>query len=319
LTLCQNFAIVYIDNIQQKMNTAPKSPELLTAQAALYAANQKEKETPGRERAILGSLADMALHQAVLPDTLTYPINTTIRRYIDGEFVAIANKGDAMTMFDKQEYVEFLANPANRELSRRLSDLVAGYDKVAPIIDELGMIGLDLATAREHPNFLANGGSMMAFQFNGTVDGEDKQMVALFAQNPQSSLHVVNSRAICLATAEGLDGFEKGVGVSYNPPVVVAEMALGKDMASMSHQERLAIPQEHWDALMENVMAASERGIEVDTNSDNFIYSPQSGFTVIDFRLGNGSRTGAEAKEYEAKAITEFRDKMLASETVKRN
>lgn len=303
------------------MNIESKPPELLQAQVALYAENQSEFDTPGRERALLARIGETALYSAGAPDEVTYPLSTNIRKFVDGEITTIAAKGEHRPMFDREEYADFLKDPKNRETSRHLGELIGAYEEVAPLIDDMGIVGLDLAQAREHPNFLAHGGHNMAFRFSGVIDGQEKQMVALFAQNPDNPhiQSIVNSRAINLATAKGLDGFEQGVAVSYDPPVVVAEMALGKDMASMSHEERQKIPQEHWEKLMDNVMNATERGIAIDANTDNFIYDPDKGFTVIDFRLRSKTKPLKEAREAEVKAINGFREEMLTQAVIARN
>jgi len=305
------------------METVPKPTELLTAQVALYAERQVDYETPGRRNAILAHMGEVALYADQAPSELTYPLGNRIRRVVDGEVQTVAHAGDEMTMFDSKEYAELLKDPANRETSRNLAELIRAYDEVGPVISELGIVGLDLAAAREHPSFLAHGGSSMAFRFNGSVGGEPKELVALFSQNPEDPYirAKVNSRAIALARAKGLPGLEQGVAVSYDPPVVVAELAKGRDMASLTLEERQSIPQEHWDQLQANMLNAVEHGLDLDPNSDNFVYDPENGFTIIDLRLPAMSeqRPLEEVKETQAARLSMFRDKMLAQDEIRRN
>ena len=308
-------------SLETKTNLTPKPPELLQAQVALYAEQQLEKETPGRERELLASLGDVALYPTQPPEYLTYPSPVRIQRVVDEEFKTLVAKGDDLPLFDRGEYTQFLKEPENREAGRVLAGMIGAYDEVAPTIADLGIVGLDLATARSHPNFLAHGGSNMVFQLEVTLDGEPKQLVALFAQSPEDP-HIranVNSRASVLARAKGIQGLEQGVAVSYDPPVLVAEMAPGKDMASLSHKERLAIPEEHWDKLTHTVSEAVEHGLSIDPNSDNFIYDPDSGFTVIDFRQATGNQPASERMDAEQKAVDSFREKVITQEKIERN
>lgn len=306
---------------ETQTSIVPKPPELLQAQVALYAEQQLEREAPGRERELLASLADVALYPVEPPEHLTYPSPIRMQRVVDGEFQTIVAKGDELPLFDREEYTDFLRNPENHRVSRVLSEMINAYEEVGPTVERLGIIGLDLARAREHPNFLAHGGSNMVFQFDGTVGGEKKALVALFAQNPKDP-HIrskVNERASALSRAKGIDGLEQGVAVSYDPTVLVAEMAPGKDMASMTHEERAAIPQEHWDKLSQTVREAIANGISIDTNSDNFLYDPGSGFTVIDFQPVRGEKSLGERMDYGQKAVEEFRNKVLTQATIDRN
>lgn len=303
------------------MDTQQKPPELLAAQVALYANDQREREFRDRQETLLSRLGEVAAYSDRAPDHVTYPLKFRVRRPVGDDIVTIAERGDEMPLFDNAEYTAFLGDPANRETSRELAWFITQYDEVEPQIERMGIVGLDLEHAKQHPNFLAHGGSNMVFRFNGVVGGEEKQLVALFSQLPDSlSIRTgVNTRAICLAKAHGLAGFERGAAVSYNPPVVVTELAPGMDMASMSYEERRSIPARHWDELEKNIMSAVERGISVDYNSDNFIYDPEIGFTVIDFRLRNKQISAEDGETRERKALAELKEKVLTQVELSRN
>ena len=143
----------------------------------------------------------------------------------------------------------------------------------------------------------------------------------LFAQNPDAK-HIrtaVNDRAICLALSKGIQGLEQGAAVSYDPPVVISELAPGNELYKMTHEERLQIPDEHWQQLEAAVLLGSERGISIDGNSDNFLYDPDTGFTIIDFRRKKHRKSDTENLEYNLKEIDSFKKKALDTAELRPN
>ena len=130
-----------------------KPVELLQAQIGLYADNQVEHIHPGRTRTLLANIGEVSMHSDEAPDFVTYPRAIAQKGIVDGEFVTLKPKGSPEPLFANDEYVEFYKDASNREISRNLAGMIAGYQELAPTIEGLGIIGLNLEQAKQHPNF----------------------------------------------------------------------------------------------------------------------------------------------------------------------
>lgn len=93
---------------------------------------------------------------------------------------------------------------------------------------------------------------------------------------------------------------------------VVQDKAIGKEMQAYSQEEVDAIPQEHYDALVQLVNKYASHGIATDPSKiSNLFYDPQKGFTVIDL----GAVTYQRSLDYH---IAGYFTKSLSQEKINR-
>ncbi len=275
-----------------------KSPEQVQAQVAVYASTQIEHIHPGRQRALVHELGQ-AVTYSTAPDETTYPRTVALKEFTDTGTITIKPKGHPEPLLIKSEYVELMRRPERHRQVANLAEMITAYGDFSDDIAGISIFGIDLETAKSHPNFLGSGGSEMAFTFeHAYLDNSSKKFVVRCEQNPESiNAHSkVNQRATALALGIGINGLEQGTAVSFDLPVVISEFVPGKAMSGLSDRERAEIPRDHWQKLAETIKQASFMGIAIDTNKDNFLYEPEMGFTIIDYRLGDPGDSEGELR-----------------------
>ncbi len=279
------------------MNIEQKPLEQVQAQVAVYASEQVHREDSTRQIDLLKNLGNISL-PGVVPEYVEHPYPTVKKEYVGEDLVIVKNRGDPSVLFEKDGYLESIRKPGNRERTNALAEMIGAYPEFESTIKNLGIADLTLEEARLHPNFLSYGGSDVAFRFEHSEkpdeDGHSKTFVARYGQGgPERAdrIEKANSKAISFAAAKGLPGLEQGIAISYDPPIVISEFADGKNLYGLSTDERRAIPAKHWQQLKDAIVGASGAGISIDANSDNFIYNPETGFTVLDYRLQSDKTT----------------------------
>lgn len=129
----------------------------------------------------------------------------------------------------------------------------------------------------------------------------------------EAKQRIVHDHLASSVAAEGIDGLEHVVAASYEDGVVISEFVEGKHIVDVSPDEISAIPDEHLSALIQTRLLASARGIEFDEHLFNVLYSPTTGFTDIDYKMGGEpldlkSATSSALKSLSV-ALEEYREK----------
>jgi hypothetical protein len=303
----------------------PKTSEHLLAQTAVLADSYK-KGVPHRGPQIIEQgIGFIASGQVELPEHTEYQSHHTFSIYENGGIKKIL-KDSALPGFDKEDYLKVLSNPEKRELIKITKGYIEAYGEFAQIIEELGIANLPLDVARNHPNFLAHGGSEQVFVIEKPDDAGDVRKYAVRygppsvassqLQNRNTSLLKTNNRMQTYARGKGIEGLEQCVAVSYNPSVLVSEFIEGKQLYEMSLTERKAIPDAHYEKLKVTIEEARKANIDIDYNPNNFIYSPDRGFTVLDYRDGMGN---PNSEEYNLKEIEDLRSNLTTAQEITQN
>jgi hypothetical protein len=221
-----------------------------------------------------------------VPDLVTYPREYDKREFQGGKIVITETAGTPLPLFVRREYADFIKDPRNRAQSRNMAVMLHTWAQVAPAVIRLNIPFNNYEKAGKHPNVLGRGSNKAAFAFKAPVDGVEKDLVAIVDHAPdnRSAQAKIKERVANLALVKGRGGFEQGVAWSNEPPVVVAEQAPGKSFDKVGPEEKAAIPAEHWDKLISDVDAVADLGVALDPMLENFFYSSQAGFTVIDIR-----------------------------------
>ena len=260
-------------------------PEL-NAQIALFTAARVEEIDHPRLGDNISSLMTNTLLGAISSGSITGKIPEKItaprqRRFIDPfSREILAEKGDEAVIFIADTYINFLRQNYNRRMVRNLAAMQNAYSQFKDQVKALDIFeARDVEDAKKHPNFLSYGGSNLAYYATLNIEGEDKECVLLVGQ--RNGPDMANSRSIPLSLGKGLKGFEQGIAASYYPPVVISERAPGSNLFEIDIK---LVKSEHLEELQGLIQTATENNIYIDGNSDNFLYDPSEGFTIIDYR-----------------------------------
>ena len=303
----------------------PKSPEHLLAQTSVLADIYKKGAPHRGPQIIEQGIGFIAAGQLELPTSTSYTSHHTFSVYEEGEIIT-HRKGDSLPAFDKDDYLKVLRNPEKRDLIEITKGYIDSYADFAEIIENLSITNLPLEIAKNHPNFLAHGGSDQVFIIEKPDDTGVLRKYAVrygppstsssLLQNRNNALLKTNRRMQTYARAKGIDGLEQCVAVSFEPSLLVSEFVEGNQLYAMSLAERQAIPEEHFEKLKKAIEEARKADIDIDYNTDNFIYNPKNGFTVLDYRDGMGS---PNSEENNLDDIGELKNKIKSAQEIKKN
>lgn len=151
---------------------------------------------------------------------------------------------------------------------------------------------------KDHPDFIGEGYSSAVFAITNN-DGE-KYAVRIPEFCTDNVVH--NGRCIDIenyirpfSIGEALEGLEQPVAVSIEENVLISPFIEGPTLEEITAEDFLKITPQHIQTLIDNVSAATDKGILIDDGLDNFILTENDGIIAIDY-LENDDTNYAENK-----------------------
>lgn len=257
--------------------TTPKSPELLQAQVATFAAERIEDYQDSGH--ILNNLGELAIGN--LTD-VTIVTQSTEYRKDEGKTVRVPENTER-TVATASEYTDFLRSVGGSgyEAIQGRADMLTQYNQVfKPIITGLRAELQDPASRKEHPAFMGNGSNSAVFRI--THEGKDYAVRVPNGTKPSPS--TIDSHLAGAVLGKGMPHLEQITAVSYEDGVTVAEVMPGKEMGKdMTSEDVAAITDEQLSGLVDTLTAVSEHGIEIDPKPTNIFYDRDAGFGIVDY------------------------------------
>ncbi|MCA9340946.1 hypothetical protein KC952_00265 [Candidatus Saccharibacteria bacterium] len=247
-------------------STTPKSSELIQAQVATFAA--EGVKDPHDNWHILNNLGDIALGQSGGVTSVT-----------DSAGYYEAENGDLSGIFSR--YTAFLrtVGGSQYEAIQGRAGMLNDYNGFGPEIAILKSELLNLATGKEHHNFLGTGSNSMVF----SITKGDKAYAVRVPHGRDSNPAAINSHLAGAVLGKGVPHLEQIVAASYKDGVTVAEMMPGKEVGNLTIDEAQAVTNEQLGVLVDTLIAVSERGIEIDSKPSNIFYDPKEGYGIVDY------------------------------------
>lgn len=222
---------------------------------------------------------------------------------------------------------ELRGRPDGSEPEQRIErpdiDWRPNVERMREAYDRLGwsavVADLNRRDPRQDPRYLAEGSGGCVFRV--TRDNEDyivrtpTPYAREWAHEPDSPYDPqqgFENRTEALARAKGLKKFEQGVACSPEDLAVVTKVVPGKSVQDMSAAEIEEITRPHITEASKAIQTSVKRGIAIDTDSSNNLYSPKNGFAFIDYEPAN--RRGGEEANSAAKLFCHFVDGLTAQE-----
>lgn len=128
------------------------------------------------------------------------------------------------------------------------------------------------------PEYLGRGKNGFVFKVKLKIDGHDKEMV----------LKIHSSRAImalemsALFRAKGITKVPQVLAHSFQDNVYLMDLMPGKSIREWSVYDAIRYKPEHIEELIDIVIELDKRGVHGDSNASNYLYCPESGFSMID-------------------------------------
>lgn len=271
------------------MNIRPKSPELVQAQIASFAAETvKRHEAKQHIFSSIGSLANGDVAEI----TYTSKTNEYLRDE-NGDYIrtedglAMIPRGTELTAATKDEYTQYLRSVggSRHETIATRVNLLEQYAQFELDITRLASELASVENKEDHPAYLGSGSNTAAFR----VSHEDKQYAVRIGTGARTGGSMgIDGRAIVTAQAKGVPHLEQVVAMSYADSAIVTELMpgreLGKDIPVHSMQQ---VTDEQLSDLVDTVINANERGIDIDPKPTNIFYDSKEGFGIIDLNPAN--------------------------------
>jgi predicted Ser/Thr protein kinase len=255
----------------------PKSPELLQAQLATFAAERVED--PNDAKYILANLGNLALDKSKIISRRTTDVE--YRAHEGGKQKEKIPLGSEIQVATTDEYGEFLrtVGGSRYETVKRRAEMLTNYDRFANDIAKLQSEIVDHEIRGRHPDLVGGGSNSQTFG----IEREGEKYIVRVPRDTDPRPDIIDTHIAGAVLAKGLPHFEQIIAASYEDGVTVAEMMAGKELDRLSESEIRDISDEHLEELVDTLLIANQKGIEIDPKPSNIFYDKTEGFGFIDF------------------------------------
>lgn len=254
-----------------------KSPEVIQAQIAAFAAEQVEHYQDSGY--IFNNLGSLALGEA--GDIVRVTESAEYHKAEDGNNRLRIPEGTERTAATVAEYADFLRSVGGSryEAIQGRAEMLKEYGRFEPAIARLRTELADPATRKDHPNFLGSGSNAMVF----SIAEGGKSYAVRVPSGRGISPAVIDSHLAGAVLGKGIPHLEQIVAASYKDGVTVAEVMPGKEVGHLTPDEIKGITDEQLGELVDTLKAVSEHGIEIDPKPSNIFYDPKEGYGIVDY------------------------------------
>lgn len=203
------------------------------------------------------------------------------------------DEGTELHIASGEDYVNYLREVGGRrhEAIAGRAEILGAYDRFSPMIDALKYELDDPANRKNHARHLGNGSNADVFAV--TVDSVD-YAVRLPKGNGVKPTNI-DSHLGGAVLGRGMAHMEQIVAASYEDGVTVAEMMPGKQVGHITAEDVASITDEQLGQLVDTVLEANTRGIEIDPKPSNIFYDTEQGFGIVDYHSSkNVSKNSAD-------------------------
>jgi hypothetical protein len=253
-----------------------KSPELIQAQVATYAAEQVGNY---RDRGyIFENIGTIALGS--VEDITRITQDTECHQDETGKIVRIP-EGTLRTAATASEYTGFLRSVggSNYEATAGRAELLGAYHEYEPTVATLKSELSDPTTRKGHPNFLGSGSNSMVF----SISKRDTKFAVRVPTGRSLDPEAIDSHLGGAVLGKGVPHLEQIVAASYIEGVTIAEIMPGKEMGDLTVEEIDQVTDEQLGELVDTLVAVNKRGIEIDPKPSNMFYDPEQGYGIVDY------------------------------------
>jgi hypothetical protein len=261
-------------NDPEKGKMRRKTPEEIQAQIAAFAAEKLDNN--GDRKYIFNYVVPLSGGASEdvqrVTDDREYEVDKETGKGI------LPPAGVERTISSKQ-YADFLrsAGGSNSEAIKGRAEMLGAYRDFAPAIRELKESIKDL-NREEHSAFLGSGMNSSVF----LVENAGKKYAVRIPGKGEISPSAIDKHLAAAVLAKGIPHLEQIVAASYEDGVTIAELMPGKEVGKLTAEEIRSISNGQLAELIDTLLAASHRGIEIDPKPSNFFYDQEVGFGIVD-------------------------------------
>lgn len=253
----------------------PKTPEEIQAQIAAYAAEKLDNN--GDRGHVFNNIVDFASGEAVDVKRITgdreYEIDKETGR-------GVLPPAGEERIISATEYSEFLKSVGGSkyEAIKLRADALRAYKDFAPTISELKESLKDNGDRKKHSSFLGSGSNASVF----FIENAGKKYAVRIPGRGEITPSAIDKHLAAAVLAKGIPHLEQVVAASYEDGVTVAELMPGKEVGKLSAEEIESVTSSQLSELVDTLIAAHQRGIEIDPKPSNFFYDHGDGFGIVD-------------------------------------
>jgi serine/threonine protein kinase len=163
------------------------------------------------------------------------------------------------------------------EISRAIDNIRLYRERFASPVAELREHIGAIEDPKLLPEYLGSGSNGSAFRIRANGKA--------YAVKFNESVAQLNYEAKSLRQASGIPRSAQLVAYSFEDLAMIMELMPGRDVTKIPPEDSMEYSDDHIVGLVETILALHGRGINVDPKASNFLYDPESGFSVLDFHL----------------------------------
>lgn len=272
---------------ERLIERAPKTPEERQAQVAAFAAERIEHHEDRKH--VFDNLDAVA--SGDVEDVARITSRAEYHKDEDGNTVRVV-PGTKRTVATGKEYLDFLRaiGGSRYEGIQGRTEILQKYSEFAPLIDALRKELPDPAKRKEHPTFIGNGSNSKVF----SITHEGTTYAVRIPNGKRVNPSVVDSHLAGALLGKDMPHMEQIVAASYEDGVTVAEMIPGVEMGDLNVEDVRQITDDQLRDLVDTVVKANEKGIEIDPKPSNFLYDRDKGFGVADYHSSRVIKNSAD-------------------------
>jgi hypothetical protein len=262
--------------------TVQKSPELLQAQAAAFAA---ERLVDANDRAaLLAGIGNVAVLGG-FPDMVTRELPESEyvqRRLPDSSTELIKVEPGTHTVATRSEFTEWLRTDGNargRPVEVR-RELITAYNQ--RFKEPVASLKNQVRNGEVSP--LNSGGTSSGYVLH-VPEGDFVVRLPRYFDLREGNANTANGNIEALDRVRGIPGVEQLTAISIEDGVTVSELLPGKDGSYLFGEDISSVTSEQLERLLSTLEVLHERDIRTDSKPSNFLYDPEKGFSVLDFSI----------------------------------
>lgn len=256
----------------------PKPKELIQAQLATFAA--EHVPVPQDKGHIFNNID--ALSEGAATDITRTTKDVEYHPGKDGIFNMRVPEGTIHTVATQQDYANFIRSVGGSryESIEGRASLLNAYEHFKPIVSKLrAELSDDDTLRKKHTTFLGTGSNAMAFQ----IEDEGTMYVVRIPRGKNVKPGVIDSHLAGAVLGKDVSHLEQIVAASYEDGVTIAEVMPGKEVGQLTVDEIKSVTNEQLSMLVDTLITAHDRGIEIDPKPSNIFYDPQEGYGIVDY------------------------------------
>ena len=190
-------------------------------------------------------------------------------------------EGTKVVVATAQDYTDYLrgVGGSRHESIAGRAEVLKKYSDFEPVIAALKEELADSSKRSSHPQHLGSGSGSSVF----LLAHDGSRYAVRLPKGEATRPDMIDNHVSGAVLGKGIPHLEQIIAASYKDGVTIAEVMPGVHVGKLTLDQIRNISDDQLRQLIQTVIVANERGIEIDPKPSNILYDPKTGFGIIDY------------------------------------